>query len=305
MIVVFGSLNMDLIVAVPALPRAGQTVLAPTYRTAAGGKGANQAVAAARAGAQVRMAGRIGRDAYGDALLECLAADGVDATAVKECDQPTGLALIAVDGAGENQIVVASGANLAAGAAQVPDAWLGPETILVLQLEVPYAENWDLARRARRAGARVVLNAAPAGPVPIDVFDVLIVNQIEAIQVARHAGLDDRRAPAAARSLSHMSGKTVVVTIGAKGAIACAPDGSWSIGVLPITPVDTTGAGDAFVGAFAAALDAGGDLGSALRRGSVAGGLACLTPGAQPSLPTAAAIAARLGELPAACRRRR
>jgi ribokinase len=288
---------MDIVVRVPDLPRPGQTVLAPTYATAAGGKGANQAVAAARAGARVRMAGRVGRDAYGDALLEGLAAAGVDATAVTPCDRPTGLALIAVDDRGENQIVVASGANLAATAAQVPEDWLGPGTTVLLQLEVPYAENWSLARRARAAGARVILNAAPAGPVPDGVCDVLIVNEIEAVGVARAAGLALQGHAAAARALAARAGWTVVVTLGSKGVAAYRGAESWSIATLPVVPVDTTGAGDAFVGAFAAGLDAGLDIPDSLRRGAVAGALACLVVGAQPSLPTAAAITARLAEL--------
>jgi len=300
MIVCFGSLNMDLSLALPELPAPGQTVLTRTYATAAGGKGANQAVAAARAGASVRMVGRVGRDPFGDTLLEGLAADGIDIAGVKECDAPTGIAVVCVDAAGENQIAVASGANLKADAAQVPEGWLNPGATLLLQLEVPYAQCWALGRRARKRGARVVLNAAPAGPVEPDAFDILVVNEGEARAVARHAGLRPRDGTAAARALAARWGKTVVVTLGAEGARAFAPGAALAVKAPAIRPVDTTGAGDAFVGAFAAALDAGEDLAQALRWGSVAGGLACLAPGAQPSMPGAGAIRARLADVPAA-----
>ncbi len=299
MIVVFGSLNMDLVLRVPALPAPGQTVLTPTHTRACGGKGANQAVAAARAGAAVRMAGCVGRDEAGDVLLEALAADGVDSSAVTGVAAPTGLAVVMVDAAGENQIVVASGANLEARANQVPDAWLGKGTTVVMQHEVPAAETIALGRRARARGARVVLNAAPAGPVDATAFDVLVVNEGEARAVAKAAGLAGSTGAAMARAWDRL----VVVTRGAKGVRAFERDRVATVPALAITPVDTTGAGDAFVGALAAALDADEPWPEALRRGAVAGALACLVVGAQPSLPTAEAIAARMGELTVRVRR--
>ena len=297
MIVVFGSLNMDLVLRVPALPAPGQTVLTPSHTRACGGKGANQAVAAARAGASVRMVGCVGRDESGDILLEALAADGIDAQAVRGSTRPTGLAVVVVDAAGENQIVVASGANLEARADQVPDDWLGPATTIVLQHEVPAGESRALGRRARRSGARVVLNAAPAGPVDPDTFDILIVNDGEARAAARAAGIAARAATSAARAMAKRWDRIVIVTLGSHGAAAFTPERAFSVAALAIEPVDTTGAGDAFVGAFAATLDRGETLEHALGTGAVAGALACLTLGAQPSLPRADAIADRLGEL--------
>lgn len=297
MILVFGSLNVDLIFRLPALPRPGQTVLAPTYARAHGGKGANQAVAAARAGAGVRMVGRVGRDEMGDSLLELLAAEGIDQSAIQSGGSPTGLAIIAVDAAGENQILVASGANLEARAADVPADWFGAGTV-VLQLEVPYDACFAVGRAARRAGSRVVLNAAPAGPVDPAAFDILIVNEDEATAVARAAGVPGR-GTAAARVLATAWRRIVVATLGAKGAVAYDGERVITVGTLPVTPVDTTGAGDAFVGAFAAALDGGATLEDALRHGVVAGALACLMEGAQPSMPRADAIAARLADCPA------
>lgn len=296
MIVVFGSLNVDLILRVPALPGPGQTVLTPSYGRANGGKGANQAVAAARAGAEVRMVGRVGRDEMGDALIESLAAEGIDQSAVKGCAAPTGLALIAVDTAGENQIVVASGANLEARAADVPRAWLGPGTTVVLQLEVPHDACFAVGRAAREAGARVVLNAAPAGPVDPAAFDILVVNEGEATAVARAASLAGQGV-AAAGALASAWDRTVVITRGAKGAVAFERGRRLTVPALPVEPFDTTGAGDAFVGAFAAALDGDAGLEDALRHGVVAGALACLVEGAQPSMPDAKSIARRLGDL--------
>jgi ribokinase len=297
MILVFGSLNVDLIFRLPVLPRAGQTVLAPTYARAHGGKGANQAVAAARAGASVRMVGRVGRDEMGDSLLESLAAESIDQSAIQGAATPTGLAIIALDAAGENQILVASGANLEARASDVPVAWLGSGTV-ILQLEVPYDACFAVGRAARRAGSRVVLNAAPAGPVDPEAFDILIVNEDEATAVAKAAGVAGR-GTTAARALAATLRRTVVATLGARGAVAYDGGRTVTVGALPVTPVDTTGAGDAFVGAFAAAMDDGGSLEDALRHGVVAGALACLVEGAQPSMPRADAIAARISECPA------
>ena len=300
MIVVFGSLNADLIMAVKSLPRPGQTVLCPRYRVAPGGKGANQAAAAARAGAKVRMFGKIGADTFGDLVLAALGAAGVDAGGVDRAEDPTGCAVVSVDAEGENQIVVASGANRKASAAQVPDAALGPEATVVLQSEVPMEENAALIARARRAGARIMLNAAPAGAVPqaaLEQLDLLVVNEIEAETLCREAGPALSDLEGAGRHLAESFGLNAVVTLGGGGARAFGPQGAWSVDALKITPVDTTGAGDAFVGVLAAALDAGHELPDALRRASVGAGLACLAEGAQTGLPDAAAIDRRLADL--------
>lgn len=300
MIVVFGSINVDLVVRVATLPRPGETVLAPGYRAVAGGKGANQAVAAARAGAATHMIGRVGRDAFAEVALATLRQAGVDLAGVDAGEAPTGCAMICVDAQGNNQIAVASGANREVRAAQLDDALLGPGTTLVLQLEVDPDETWAVVRRARARGSRIVLNIAPAAPVPSEIArscDVHIMNEIEATMLAQQAGLTETDPATAAHGIAGAWGVTAVVTLGDAGARAFDGKVAWRIGALPVTPVDTTAAGDAFVGVFAATLDHGEDLPTALRRASVAGALACTKQGAQPSLPDAAAIDAALPDL--------
>src|SRR5450432_1610223 len=166
MITVFGSINIDLIVPVDALPRPGETVLGPEYRLSAGGKGANQALAAARAGARVRLVGAVGSDDFAERALADLRAAAVDLSGVVRRPDPTGAALICVDRHGENMIVVASGANRRVTADQIDDATLATPGLLLLQLETAPAENWRLIERARRRGWDVLLNAAPAGDIP-------------------------------------------------------------------------------------------------------------------------------------------
>lgn len=305
MIVVFGSINMDLVMKVARLPRPGETVLAPGYRAVAGGKGANQALAAARAGADVALYGCVGRDGFAAASLAMLRSAGVDLGGVAECDAATGCAVVCVDGAGENQIVVASGANTRAVARQVPDSALGPETTLVLQLEIDQREIGRIVKRARERGARIVLNAAPARPQPAAVLgaiDVLVVNQIEAAMLAEGIGIGPAAGPDAAAAITARYGITTIITLGAAGAAGFAPDAAWAVEALPVTAVDTTGAGDAFTGCLAAALDGGAALDEAMHRASVAAGLACTVAGAQTSLPTAGRIAQRLKDLPAPAR---
>ena len=302
MIVVFGSLNIDLVFRVQQLPRPGETHLCPSYDSAVGGKGANPAAAAARAGGECRMVGCVGRDAFGERALAELAAAGVDTTGVVRADRPTGCAAVVVDAGGENQIAVASGANQAARAAEVSDAWLDDKTTLVLQLEVPVAENWQLLRRARERGARTILNAAPALPLPDEagaLVDYLVVNEHEAQALAASIATPGDDA-ANARALAGHYGNTCIVTLGAAGALAAGPMGMLAIGALAVDAVDSTGAGDAFVGALAAALEEGQTLATALRQASVAGALACTVGGALPSLPRREAILAALDGLPPA-----
>jgi ribokinase len=301
MIVIFGSLNVDLLIPVDRLPHPGETVMGPSYSFAAGGKGANQALAAARAGAHVRMAGRVGTDDLSVIALNDLQLGGVDLTLTVKDEKPTGLAAICVDKKGENIIVVASGANVDAHADQVPDSALNKDTMICLQMETPVAENWALVRRAKARGARVLLNVAPAAPVPTDIVrmvDWLVVNETEAMIVADSLGRHRDNPRDAGAAVAEAAQTTVIVTLGGEGACAIAAGTVYDVTAMLITPVDTVGAGDAFVGAFAAAIDSGGDLSRGLAYGSVAGALACLTPGAQPSLPLKAAIDARLRDLP-------
>jgi len=301
MLLVFGSINIDLVFRVAALPGPGETVLGPSYATMPGGKGANQAVAAARAGAAVRMVGRVGRDGFAELALTALRDAGVDTGGIVASDAPTGCASIAVDDKGENQIIVASGANAHVTADQVDDALLGPGTTLVLQMELAERETAALIARARRRGARIVLNLAPALPLAQEVLravDVLVVNAGEGAGLASRLGVASADHKALAVPLSRALGTTVVMTLGKDGAIAAARGGAWRVGALPVSPVDTTGAGDAFVGVLAAALDGGSPLDAALHRASVAAGLACLELGAQSSLPDRGAIERALPKLP-------
>jgi ribokinase len=299
-VLVFGSINVDLLFKVEALPRPGETVLCPGYEVAAGGKGANQATAAARAGAAVRMVGRIGDDSFGRFAREAMAAAGVDCTGIATSGRATGIAVIGIDQAAENQIMVASGANLETCADQVADADLAPGVTVLCQNEVRPEATFALLERARARGARTILNLAPAGAVPAEVLnalDYLVVNEVEGRMAAGCAETFD--VAAFARELALRHHLTCVLTLGANGALALGPNVALRVPALPIEPVDTTGAGDAFVGVLAASLDLGHDPGAALRRASVAAGLACTRLGAQTSQPTAAQIEARLQALPA------
>jgi len=301
MIVVFGSINIDLGFAVARLPDAGETVLCPAFTTSPGGKGANQAVAAARDGARVAMFGCVGRDPFAEAALATLRQSGVDVGGIAPCDAPTGCASVWVDGAGENAIVVASGANARARADQVPDALLGPDSLVLLQMEVPAAENWALLERARARGARVALNLAPVAPVPdpaLDSLDLLIVNEGEGAAAAEYAGLNPNPPDAVPRRLAQRYGLACVLTRGAAGAVLHGPEGGCGIPALPVAARDTTGAGDAFVGVLAAALDAGLGLADAARRAGAAAALACTRPGAQAAMPGRAETDAALAQLP-------
>ena len=291
MLLVFGSINIDLLVPVPGLPRPGETVLGGDYWLLPGGKGANQALAACRAGASVMMAGAVGKDAFAAAALDLLRQDGVDLALVRQVHRPTGCAAIMVDESGENLIAVASGANADVTAEMVPDQALAPGTIVLCQMEVPVAATAALIRRAARRDARCVHNLAPALPIEPSLFDdldLLVTNEAEAAMLG-----DD---PAAiARRLR----QAFVVTRGAAGSTAFLRDGRrLEIPVLAIDAVDTTGAGDTFVGVLAAGLDQEMALEPALRRASAAAGLACVAHGAQTATPDAIAIDAAVARLP-------
>lgn len=298
MIIVPGSVNADLLFKVARLPRPGETVLCPSYVMAPGGKGANQAAAAAKAGAEVAFVGHVGADAYGPVVRGLLLEAGVGCDLLAVGAAPTAIAVIGVDEAGENAIIVASGANLETAAAQVPDAMLRAGVTVLCQNEIRPAETFAALVRAKRLGARTVLNMAPAATVPPEVLgalDLLVVNELEAEIVAGVEGLPPETV---ARGLATSYGLTCVVTLGGAGCIAVTAAEGWRVPVLPITPVDTTGAGDAFVGVLAAWLDGGADLVESLRAASVAAACSCEQVGAQTAQPERAAILARLPELP-------
>jgi ribokinase len=306
MILVFGSLNIDLVVRVPAIPGPGRTMLAPSYATHFGGKGANQAVAAARiAGAgKVAMAGRVGRDGFGDEAIKNLAGNRVDTSLIVRADEPTGCAFITVAADGENAITVASGANMAARAADVPSDFEAADTVLVLQMEVPFAQSLDMARRTRAVSGTVVWNLAP---VPekmsaamvrdlLEATDYLIANEHEALDAASALGMKMAGFEDAAAALAKAGRLTCVVTAGAQGALAFAPDGRrLHAPSMKITPIDTTGAGDTFVGAFACMLGEKAALQKAMEVGCEAAALKCLKAGAQDGMPARAEIRALVG----------
>ncbi len=303
MITVFGSLNVDFVMQVARLPQPGETVLGGRYFLVQGGKGANQACAAARAGGKVAMAGMVGRDDWGDFALALLREAGADLTAVGRSGTGTACASILVDAAAENAIAVASGANLDARATQVADEQLGAGNLLVLQMEVSLPQNWILLERTKTLGARVLLNLAPAAPIPetaLDLVDILVVNEIEAAMLDESLGLVGSEADSLADVLASRSGLTTITTLGRQGAVARGPQGAWSVAAVPVTAVDTTGAGDAFVGCLAAALDEGQAMPEALRFASVGAGLCCTIAGAQSSLAWREQIEARLSDLPPA-----
>ncbi len=283
-VTVFGSANADLIFALPHLPAAGETVLGEAGPAIPGGKGLNQALAAARAGARTRFCGAVGADAHGAMLRATLAAAGVDATGLAEVAAPTAIAAVMVDGQGRNQIAVSSGANRLAQAAAVP---LDPAGILLLQMEVPAAENAALIDRARAAGMRVILNLAPAGPLPA-LPDILVVNEPEAGFLANLHGC----APDAA-ALHAALGCIVARTMGEAGAEVAGPGLHLHAPGFAATVADTVGAGDAWCGALAASLLAGLDWPQALRRANAAGALACTRPGAWSAEAVAIADLAR------------
>ncbi len=290
MIVVFGSINVDLTFRVERQPAPGETVLSPSYLASPGGKGANQAAAAARAGAKTVMVGCIGRDGFAELAAATMRQSGVDTAPIKTVETPTGCATICVDDAGENAIVVASGANLNVRADQVPDSLLGPETLLLMQMEVPLAENWALLDRACARGVRTALNVAPAAPVPaaaLDALDYLIVNEVEGAAIAQSSGLDPQPPEELARRLAARHNLNCVLTLGAAGAILRGSEGGFAIPALAVAPTDTTGAGDTFVGYLAAGIDAGLSTVEASCRASAAAAIACTKQGAQIGIPFA------------------
>jgi Sugar kinases, ribokinase family len=284
-VVVIGSVNLDLVTRVPALPRPGETVLGDGLARLSGGKGGNQAAAAARTapdGVQVAMVACVGDDEAGTLLRRDLADAGVDIAAVGTVPGPSGTALIAVDPQGENSIVVVPGANAAWPDDALDAVALGSDDVVLLQLEVPFAIVETAVARASAAGARVVLNAAPSDPRVaglLDRVDVLVVNEGEA---AALFDLDRPLDVATAARLAADAGLALVVTLGSRGAVAASADGSVAEHpALVVEVVDTTGAGDAFVGALAAALAGGAALDDAVRWGTGAGAFATTAPGAR------------------------
>lgn len=293
MVIVFGSVNLDLAFALPRLPMPGETVLGPQAALGPGGKGANQACAAARDGARVLLAAAVGRDPLAGAALALLREAGVDLARVAEAEATTGCAAVCTDAAGRNLIAVGAGANLLARAAQVEDAVLGRDALVLCQMECDPAETAALIGRARARGARALLNLAPAAPLDpaaLRALSLLLVNEHEAAWLAGQLGC-----AADAKGLRRALGVDVVRTLGEAGAEWEASESVGSVPGCSVQAVDTAGAGDCFAGVLAAALDRGETLSAAVTRANVAAALSCTRPGTQASLPFSHEIEAALG----------
>lgn len=289
MITVFGSTNLDQVGTVTRLPKPGETVAGGTFSMAPGGKGANQALAARRAGAEVRHVSAVGDDAFADMALDLLKSGGVDLSSMRKAEAATGIAMIFVDAEGENVIAILPGANgtVSPGDAETGLAALKAGDIVLLQQEVPQAATRRALEIAREKGARSVLNTAPFLPDTAELAplaDIVVANETE---FSLLTGRPIEELDAAMQDWVNKTGRTIVVTLGADGARARTPDGAISVAAHPVKPVDTVGAGDTFCGYLAAGLEAGMDLEKSMRRAAIAGSLACLNPGAQPAIPQA------------------
>jgi len=285
-IIVLGSINMDLVVRAPRLPRLGETILGGEFQTFPGGKGANQAVACARLGGRVRMIGKVGEDAFGKTLVAGIAQDGVDVSAVEvDSAAATGVAFITVTHSGDNAIVVAPGAN---GRVTAEDVlrWEGlfaNASVLVLQLECPLSAVEKAIEIAQAYSVRVVLNPAPAQTLPdklLQSVDTLIPNETELALLTGESELK-----AGIERIRKTGVRNLVVTLGEKGAVLASGEQQVRVPAYSVQAVDTTAAGDAFVGAYAVAVCEGKSAQEAAQWGVAAGALAVTKAGAQPSLP--------------------
>lgn len=292
-VVVVGSFNMDLTTTVDRMPRPGETVLGDVFTTGPGGKGSNQAIAAARLGAHVTFVGRIGTDAFGQAALAIWAQDGVDTRhIIRDPDHATGVAPIFVDKDGENMIVVALGANLALSPADVDAAADAIRTadILLTGLEIPIETAAHALKIAKAAGVRTILNPAPAQPLTHDMLlsaDVLTPNESE-LEVLSGLAIDD--VEQAAQLVKAHDNQHIVVTLGGQGAAYFGPGGHGVVPVFPVSVVDTTGAGDAFNGGLAVALSDGLDMPEAVRFAGATAALCVTKRGTAASMPTRAEV---------------
>jgi ribokinase len=299
-VAVVGSINTDLVVYTPRLPRPGETALGGDLHRFGGGKGANQAVAAARLGGTVRMIGRVGEDDFGRVATASLARYGVGVDGVASTPgAPSGVAMIVVDEQGENLIALAPGANGRVAATDVDRAWpaTGGCSVLLLQLEVPLEADLRAAELGRGARMIVILNPAPAPETPLPpellgALDVIVPNEVEAAALTGLAVDDPASAERAGRALLEMGPRAAIVTLGARGACLVTREGAEQIPSLPVTAVDTTGAGDAFCGGLAFALARGDGLSRAAHYAAHVAALSVTRRGAQESMPTADEVAA-------------
>jgi ribokinase len=299
MITVIGSVNMDLIATTPRLPEPGETVSGTDFTTAQGGKGANQALAAQRAGAAVKMCGAVGNDSFATEALALLEDAGTDLGLVRHIEGPTGTALILVGGDGENMIAVIPGANghvTAEDADQAVAAMAASDT-LVLQMEIPAAAIEAALKAAKTRSVRSILNIAPLTDAVerlAPLADIVIANETEFARLSGRPAETLALAHTEVEALHARTGQCLIVTLGGDGVLWARDGKVEHVESLKIKPVDTVGAGDTFCGYLAQGLDAGMDFATAVRRAAVAGALACLKPGAQPSIPLSGEVDARL-----------
>lgn len=290
MIIVFGSNVLDLFFHQSDLPPKDTAKFIDSHEEAAGGKGANQAVAAVRAGSEVRFFGALGKGGHGRQMYDNLAKCGLDVSGIQFHDCPSGLATIFVDDAdGTHKIVVSHGANLRAKQDTIPDNLLTNDTIVLVQGELPIEETQALLNRAKKNGARCIMNFAPATQnlteQALHDLYAIILNEHEANLLGKSLGMDTQDKRAFAEALCKKYNLITLVTLGGIGSIVASQKGLWIVPPLPIKPIDTVGAGDAYTGYFCAALDQGKDFDTALRWASVAGSVACTKVGAQTALP--------------------
>lgn len=299
MITVFGSINMDLVATAQRLPKPGETVNGQTFTTAAGGKGANQALAARRAGATVRMAGAAGDDTFAKPALELLDEAGVDLTTVKTSPGATGTAVILVGEGGENMIAVVPAANgtiTPDDAAKALDG-MGKGDTLMLQFEIPVDALEAALRGAKDKGVTSIINTAPLTDDAARISslaDIVIANETEFELLIGKQGISSEDRQQAMQDMHARTGQTIIITLGAEGVIAVRDGQFHKAKGLKIEPVDTVGAGDTFCGYLAAGLDKGLDFATALTRAAAAGSLACTKHGAQPSIPLASEVDQRV-----------
>ncbi len=291
-ILVFGSVNMDLVARVPRLPVPGETIQGGRFTTSPGGKGANQAAAAAKLGADVTLIGRVGKDSFGQDLAGHLQEFGVDVGAITtDPHTSTGIAQILVDDAGQNQIAIIGGANQAVGDAELNQLKqrLPQAKILLLQLEIPLPVVVAAAQRAKAAGVTIILDPAPAPEaLPDELYaavDILTPNETEASRLAGFPVTDQKSAAIAAEKLQSRGIGTVIITLGSRGSLCATPTETFFTPPLPVTVVDTVAAGDAFNGAIATARQNNQPWQEAVHWATCAAGLSCTRSGAQLSLP--------------------
>lgn len=305
MIIVFGSINMDLNVGLGNFPMPGETIISLDYKTTPGGKGANQALAAARCAQKTALVGKVGDDGMGLRILNSLRRNEVMTSGVATADSlPTGLAIVMRERNGDNRVVLAAGANAEVQADQVPNEILSPSNILLIQMETPWQQSLEVMKRAKEYGTKVIFNAAPVrrfAQEALSYVDYLIVNETEAVQLAVMLGLPpEKDFSVLAKTLAIKAGGQCIITLGPAGVVCVDKSGAgWKLPALKLEKVvDTAGAGDCFCGTFAAALHAKISLPLALKRASVAAGLSCLKAGIQESYPYSADVEEHLSGLP-------